>query len=60
MRMEKKEQTNLAIYQSEDGKIQVAVTLEKEMLWLSQKEISLIFGVNVPAISKHIDNIFSE
>jgi len=58
--MEKKEQTNLAIYQSEDGKIQVAITLEKETLWLNQKDIAVIFGIQRPAITKHLWNIFRE
>jgi hypothetical protein len=50
----KKEPTNLAIYQSDDGKIQVAVTLENETLWLSQKNIAAIFGIQRPAVTKHL------
>jgi hypothetical protein len=55
----KEGKTNLAIYQSEDGKIQVAVTLENETLWLNQKDMAAIFGVQQPAIAKHLKNIFS-
>ena len=58
--MTKEVKTNLAIYQSDDGKIQVNVTLENETLRITQKDMAVIFGVNVPAISKHIDNIFRE
>ncbi|MEI7563662.1 MAG: hypothetical protein WCJ39_08800 [bacterium] len=57
---QEEQKTNLAIYQSDDGKIQVAITLDKETLWLTQKDVAHIFDVNVPAVSKHIDNIFRE
>ena len=55
-----KEEKTLAIYQSEDGEIQIPVTLEGETLWLAQKDIARIFGVQRPAITKHISNIFKE
>ncbi|MEI7563794.1 MAG: RhuM family protein [bacterium] len=57
--MNEKERT-LAIYQSEDGGIQIPITLEKETLWLAQRDIASLFGVQRPAITKHISNIFKE
>lgn len=41
-----------------DGKIQVVV--KDETLWCTQKAMAQLFGVGVPAISKHLKNIFDE
>lgn len=38
-----------------DGKIQVVV--KDETLWCTQKAMAQLFGVGVPAISKHLKNI---
>ncbi len=50
--------SEILIYSAPDGAVKIDVRLEDETLWLSQKAMAGIFGVNVPAISKHIDNIF--
>ena len=34
--------------------------MKDETLWLTQKAMAQVFGVQVPAISKHLKNIFSE
>ncbi|MBL1275064.1 MAG: hypothetical protein COB30_003160 [Ectothiorhodospiraceae bacterium] len=46
------------IFESDSGAIEVQ--LEGDTLWLSQREISLVFGTEVPAISKHVSNILTE
>jgi len=51
-------QNKIELYQTEDGKIQVEVTFEGETAWLSQKMMAELFSVNIPAISKHLKNIF--
>ncbi|MDP2090333.1 MAG: virulence RhuM family protein, partial [Candidatus Gracilibacteria bacterium] len=48
------------IYKTNNSKIKVDVLLIDEDLWLPQKKIAELFGVNTPAISKHIKNIFNE
>ncbi len=48
------------LYHSETAKINVQVILGNETVWLSQKAMGELFGVNVPAISKHLANIFEE
>mgnify|MGYP001320557544 CR=1 FL=1 len=50
--------SEILIYSAPDGAIKIDVRLESETLWLTQKAMAGLFGVNVPAISKHIDNIF--
>jgi hypothetical protein len=37
---------------------QVTVHFDQGTFWLSQKAMALLFGVNVPAVSKHLKNIF--
>ena len=41
-----------------DGKVQVVI--KDETLWCTQKAMAQLFGVGVPAISKHLKNIFDD
>jgi hypothetical protein len=54
--------TNFLFYNSEDGKtsIQVIADADAETIWTTQKGMAQIFGVEVPAISKHLKNIFEK
>ena len=40
------------------GKVQVVI--KDETIWCTQKAMAQLFGVGVPAISKHLKNIFEE
>ena len=44
----------------ENGEVEVKVSLDnkKETIWLRTEDIALLFGVNRPAIVKHIGNIY--
>ena len=48
----------ILIYQNQEGKVKLTVTYKEDNFWLSQKLIAQLFGVEVPAISKHLKNIF--
>ena len=50
------------LYKSEndDVTINVVIDQENETMWATQKTIAELFNVNVPAISKHLKNIFNE
>ncbi len=48
------------LYHNQNTKITVEVILGNETVWLTQKAMSEVFAVNVPAISKHLSNIFEE
>ncbi|MBW2167622.1 MAG: virulence RhuM family protein [Deltaproteobacteria bacterium] len=52
------ELTEFLLYTSPDGTVKVEVFLHDETIWLPQKRIAELFGVGVPAISKHLDNIY--
>ena len=42
----------------EEGKVQVVI--KDDTIWSTQKAMAQLFGVGVPAISKHLKNIFEE
>lgn len=42
----------------EEGKVQVVI--KDDTIWCTQKAMAQLFGVGVPAISKHLKNIFEE
>jgi len=46
------------LYKSESGKVRVEVLLQEETIWLTQKALADLFQVGVPAIAKHIGNIY--
>lgn len=48
------------IYSLPNDEVRVDVFLQNETLWLTQKAMAALFDVNVPAISKHLSNIFQE
>ena len=54
------EDNKLIIYKNNEGNIIVDAIYKDETLWLSQKGMSKVFDVGVPAISKHLKNIFEE
>ncbi len=50
----------IQLYTSEDGQIELRVSLDTDTVWLSQRQMAKLFGVQVPAISKHLSNIYEE
>lgn len=50
--------TEFLLYTAPNGAVKVEVLLAGETLWLTQKRIAELFGVGVPAVSKHLKNIF--
>ncbi len=49
---------DIIFYSSPDGDVRVEVFFQEETFWLTQKRMSELFSVEVPAISKHLKNIF--
>lgn len=56
------QKTEFLLFQSQDGedeaRIQVAV--KDETIWLTQKGMAELFGVGVPAVAKHLENIYQD
>ena len=53
-------ENQIIFYQNETGNVTVPVTYQNDSFWLTQKTIAQLFGVEVPAISKHFSNIYEE
>lgn len=47
-------------YTTPDGGVKVDVFIQNETVWLTQKKTAELFSVQIPAISKHLANIFNE
>jgi prophage maintenance system killer protein/prophage antirepressor-like protein len=52
--------SELIIYKAKDGSFELDAKLKEDTIWLSQSDIASLFSVNVPAVSKHIKNIFKD
>lgn len=50
--------TQFLLYTTPNGKVKVEIFLKEESIWLTQDKIALLFGVQRPAITKHLKNIF--
>jgi hypothetical protein len=46
------------LYHAADGSVKVEVLYKEESVWLTQKALAELFGVKVPAVNKHLKNIF--
>ena len=52
--------SDILLYQTEDGQTRVEVRLQDETVWLSQKLMADLFQKDVRMINEHIKNIFSD
>lgn len=48
----------VAIYKNEEGTIEMNVGIKEDSAWISQNQISILFGIKRPAVTKHLLNIF--
>ena len=55
---EENKRGEIVIYKSKDGKYRLDVKLEKETVWLTQKQIAELFGSERSVVTKHLNNIF--
>src|SRR3989338_8584021 len=58
--MPKDEATDFLIYTTPEGDVKIEAYLHNENIWITQKRMADLFNVGVPAVSKHLDNIYSE
>lgn len=50
--------SELLLYTTPNGNVKVEIWLQNETIWLTQQKIADLFGVQRPAITKHLKNIF--
>jgi len=53
-------ESQLLLYQTEDGKTRLEVRLENETVWLTQNQMAELFQTSIPNVSMHIRNVFAE
>jgi hypothetical protein len=52
-------ESEIIFYQGDDGNIKIEVFYHDETFWMTQKKIADLFGVQRPAITKHLKNVFA-
>lgn len=52
--------SEILIYQNQEGNITIDVRLEEETVWLSQEQMANLFGKSRSTITEHIGNVFEE
>jgi len=59
--MPKKEsnQSQVVLYHNADGKVTVNVLFAHDNFWLTQRTMADLFGVKIPAVNKHLKNIYA-
>jgi len=57
--MDSSPKSEIILYQPNET-VSLEVRLDEDTVWLTQQQIAELFGVNQPAISKHLRNIFNE
>lgn len=50
----------IELYKSKDGEVRLDVQLEENNVWLSQQQMSLLFGRDRTVVSRHIRNVFKD
>ncbi|MHB8743709.1 MAG: virulence RhuM family protein [Sulfuricaulis sp.] len=53
-------QSEIILYQTEDGRTRIQCRFEDEMVWLSQALIAELFQVTVPTVNEHLKGIYAE
>jgi hypothetical protein len=60
MSKEPASQSEIVLYQTEDGRTRLEVKLENETVWLTQGQMAELFQTTIPNVSMHIRNLFSD
>jgi len=52
--------SEILIYQNQDGNIKIDVRLEEETVWLTQEQMAELFGKGRSTVAEHIANVYEE
>jgi len=58
--MKKEQNSKIILYNTEDGKTEIEVSVENETAWLSQAQMAELFQKDRKTITEHIQNVFRE
>lgn len=53
-------QSQVALYQSADGQIQLNVSLDEDTVWLTQRQMAVLFDTSADNVSLHLKNVYAE
>ncbi|WP_454692136.1 RhuM family protein [Achromobacter aloeverae] len=53
-------ESQITLYQSADGQVQLSVSLDEDTVWLSQAQMAELFDKDVRTVNEHIGNVFAE
>ena len=56
----KEDNKKLVLYKDKNNNIQIKVDVDKNTVWLSQKEMATLFGEDIKTVNEHIKNIYKE
>ncbi len=59
MPKKKSDQSQVVLYQTPDGKVTVNVMFARDNFWMTQRAMADLFGVKIPAVNKHLKNIYA-
>jgi hypothetical protein len=59
MPKKKSDQSPVVLYQTPDGKVTVNVLFARDNFWMTQRTRADLFGVNIPAVFRHLKNIYA-
>lgn len=51
-------ESDIKIYQTDDGQTEIIVKFDNETVWLTQKQMALLFGKDSDTIGLHLKNIY--
>ena len=49
----------IVVYETSDGEVQVDVRLDRETVWLTQRQIAAVFGTSIDNVGLHLKNVYS-
>ena len=55
-----KQNNQIAIYKSKTGQISMHLDIKRDTVWLTQKQMSILFNKDIKTISEHIGNVYQE
>ncbi len=58
--MQEEKNNKIILYSTEDGKAEIAVSLEGETVWLNQKQMAELFNCSIDNVALHLKNVYSE
>ncbi len=53
-------QKSIVLFETEDKKVSLSVTIEDETVWLTQAQMTTLFSVDRTVVTKHVNNVFRE